>query len=93
MTSRVFKVRVASVDRQSGFASLVDPNEINDVVPYKLFIPAYFGGATNPWPKAGEELLIRYDGSALRNDHNRITDAWRPNESVQEYEAPAASFL
>lgn len=93
MASKVFKLKVASVDRQSGFASLVDPNEIDDVVPYKLFIPAYFGGQTNPWPKADEELFIRYDDGALRNDGNRIIDAWRPSETTQVYEAPAASLL
>lgn len=93
MTSKVLKVKVTSVDQQSGFASLVDPDEIDDVVPYKLFIPAYFGGHTNPWPKTGEELFIRYEGSALRNNGNRIISAWRPDEAVQGYEAPAASFL
>lgn len=91
MTSKVFKVKVASVDRQSGFADLVDSDEIDDVVPYRLFIPAYFGGATNPWPKAGEELFIRYNQSAQRS--HPIINAWRPAESTQMYEAPAASFL
>lgn len=90
MTSEVFKVRVVSVDQQSGYATLVDTNE-NKTIPHELFIPAYFGGWTNPWPKAGEELLIRYNQSAQRS--RPITSAWRPAESATEYEAPAASFL
>lgn len=93
MASKIFEVKVVSVDRESGFAKLIDSSEIDDVVPYELFIPAYFGGHTNPWPKVDETLLIRYSNSITRTGHTRIIDAWRPSESAQEYEAPAASLL
>jgi hypothetical protein len=78
MKSTVIDVKVVAVDPGTATATLVEPAEIDDVVKYNVFMPAYFGGQTNPWPKVGEDLRLRYDHSAFAR--NPIQNVWRPCE-------------
>jgi hypothetical protein len=78
MKSTVVDTKVVAVNSKNATATLVDLNEIDDVVEYNILMPIYFGGQTNPWPKVGESLRLRYDHSAFA--HNPIENVWRPRE-------------
>lgn len=77
MSSKIFELKVLAVNKSTGFATLIDPNEIDDVVQYQVYIPNHFGGQTNPWPKPGEELLLRYE-SSFHFQQQPIQEVWRP---------------
>lgn len=79
MASKTFDLKVAAVDMNSGFATLIDADEIDDVVKYELFMPAHFGGHTNPYPKTGEVFRVRYGMS--RNGPG-ILQCWREEEAT-----------
>lgn len=85
MASKIFNVKVVSYDQNTGMAKLMDAHETDDVVTYNLFVPAAFGGRTNPYPKVGEELRVRY-GRGGRCREPMILECWRPQE---EQTAPA----
>jgi hypothetical protein len=80
VASTIFDVTVRSVDLNTGQAKLMPLDENDDVVVYDLFIPACFGGATNPWPKAGEQLKIRY---GRRTHDTGIIECWRERDQLQ----------
>lgn len=78
---RKIEVKVVSYDPNTLMARAVDPTEIDDVVFYDLWAPAHFGGATNPYPKVGENLVLRYDTSGMRSQQP-IAAVWRPHETA-----------
>jgi hypothetical protein len=72
----ILNLKVLAVDQRTARATLVDPEEIDDVVMYGVFMPSHFGGEANPWPKVGEYLHVRYEGgSSFRKQP--IQDVWR----------------
>jgi hypothetical protein len=78
MESTVVNTKVVAVDSGSATATLVDSSESDDVVRYDILMPTYFGGPTNPWPKVGEKLRLRYDHSAFAR--NPIQNVWRARD-------------
>lgn len=80
MKSTIVDAKVVAVDKGAAKATLIDQDEIDDVVTYEIFIPAYFGGHSNPWPKVGEVLRFHYDHSIFAR--NPIQNVWRPSKLV-----------
>ncbi len=74
MAEKIFQMKVTSVNMNTLRATLVHPEEIDDVANCVVFLPSFFGGKTNPYPCVGEVLNVRYANSRL---HQPIQEVWR----------------
>jgi hypothetical protein len=73
----LIEAKVASFDKQSGEAELIQTDENDDVIRCKVWAPAHFGGQHNPYPEKGEELVLRYDKL-----YRRIVEIFRPSQTA-----------